>query len=201
MDACYPAGAHREPHEQRVEIMSDEGMGAGSPETDPAAAGQGGTDTDQKLSVRILAQYLKDLSFESPKAPMSLQPTEKTPPINVGVNVSARGLTAQDFEVVLSLTAKAGEDDDVRFQVEMDYAGVFRVEGMKPEHLQPFLLIEAPRLLFPFARHIMSDSVRNGGFPPLMIDPIDFVALYRRNLARAAAAQQGGENGSAAGTA
>ena len=96
-----------------------------------------------------------------------------------------------DYEVSLSLEAKAGEGEQMAFQVELQYAGVIRVTGMKPEHMQPFLLIEGPRLLFPFARAILAEAVRNGGFPPLMIDPIDFVALYRRNLERAQQ-QQGG---------
>jgi preprotein translocase subunit SecB len=139
-------------------------------------------------SVRVLAQYVKDFSFENPRAPMSLQRKDNTPPINIGVNVGARQLAPQDFEVTLTLDAKAGEGDDLSFQVELQYAGVLRVAGMQPEHVQPFLLIEGPRLLFPFARQIVADAVRNGGFPPLMIDPIDFMTLYRRNMERAQAA-------------
>lgn len=152
--------------------------------TDEAGAGQAA-----QPSVRILAQYMKDFSFENPRAPMSLQRKDNTPPINIGVNVGARALSQQDFEVTLTLDAKAGEGDDTAFQVELQYAGVIRVAGMQPEHVQPFLLIEGPRLLFPFARQIMADAVRNGGFPPLMIDPIDFVTLYRRNMERAAQQQ------------
>lgn len=148
------------------------------------------TDDAAQPSVRVLAQYVKDLSFENPRAPMSLQKTDSTPPINIGVNVAARAMSEKDFEVVLSLEAKAGEGDQMNFQAELQYAGVIRVENMKREHVQPFLLIEGPRLLFPFARQIMAEAVRNGGFPPLMIDPIDFVSLYRKNLERAQAQQQ-----------
>jgi len=148
--------------------------------TEPAAAGAAPQPT-----VRVLAQYVKDLSFENPRAPASLQKQEDSPPINIGVNVSARGIAESDFEVTLSLNAKAGEADAVNFEVELQYAGVIRVANMKPEHVQPFLLIEGPRLLFPFARQILADAVRNGGFPPLMIDPIDFVSLYRRNMEKA----------------
>lgn len=133
-------------------------------------------------SVRVLAQYVKDLSFENPRAPMSLQRRDQTPAINIAVNVGARLLAQQDFEVTLSLDAKAGEGEELAFQVELQYAGVIRVSGMKTEHVQPFLLIEGPRLLFPFARQIVAEAVRNGGFPPLMIDPIDFVSVYRRKL-------------------
>jgi preprotein translocase subunit SecB len=145
----------------------------------------------QEPQVRILAQYVKDLSFENPRAPMSLQRQGGAPAINIAVNVGARLLAQQDFEVVLSLEAKSGEGEALAFQVELQYAGVIRVSGLKPEHVQPFLLIEGPRLLFPFARQIMADAVRNGGFPPLMIDPIDFVTLYRRNIERA---QQQGQS-------
>ncbi|RAI03391.1 protein-export chaperone SecB [Acuticoccus sediminis] len=136
-------------------------------------------------SVRVLAQYVKDLSFENPRAPASLQTRDANPKINIAVNVAAKPLAENDFEVTLTLDAKAGEENDIAFQTELQYAGVIRVAGMKPEHVQPFLLIEGPRLLFPFARQIVAEAVRNGGFPPLMIDPIDFVALYRRNLERA----------------
>ncbi|MEM8552087.1 MAG: protein-export chaperone SecB [Pseudomonadota bacterium] len=152
--------------------------------TDPAATGEA-----QQPTVRVLAQYVKDLSFENPRAPVSLQKKDSTPPINIGVNVGARGLSQTDYEVTLSLEAKAGDADAINFEVELQYAGVIRIDNMKPEHVQPFLLIEGPRLLFPFARQILADAVRNGGFPPLMVDPIDFVALYRKNLERAQAQQ------------
>lgn len=170
--------------------MSD----ASSP-TAPGAAGTPGTSDNQQVSVRILAQYVKDLSFESPRAPMSLQPRETTPPININVNVNARGLSQEDYEVTLTLDAKAGGDEDTMFHVELQYAGIFRLGGIKKEHLQPFLLIEGPRMLFPFARQIVAAAVRDGGFPPLMIDPIDFVSLYRRNISRAAEGQQGAAAG------
>lgn len=156
------------------------------------------TQQAQQASVRVLAQYVKDLSFENPRAPLSLQKKDATPPINIGVNVTARALTEQDYEVTLRLDAKAADGEDINFQVELHYASVLRVTGLKPEHMQPFLLIEGPRLLFPFARQIMADAVRNGGFPPLMIDPIDFVTLYRRNLERAR--QQQAESGGAPAT-
>lgn len=150
---------------------------------DQAAQGQ------QQPTVRVLAQYVKDLSFENPRAPMSLQKRDQTPAINIGVNVGAKAMSDVDFEVTLSLEAKAEENGETNFVVELAYAGVVRVENMKKEHMQPFLLIEGPRLLFPFARQIVAEAVRNGGFPPLMIDPIDFVGLYRKNLERAQAQQ------------
>lgn len=153
--------------------------------SDSTATDQAATGEAQQPTVRVLAQYVKDLSFENPRAPISLQKKDNAPPINIGVNVGARGLSQTDYEVTLSLEAKAGDGDAVNFEVELHYAGVIRVDNMKPEHLQPFLLIEGPRLLFPFARQVLADAVRNGGFPPLMVDPIDFVALYRKNLEQA----------------
>jgi preprotein translocase subunit SecB len=135
-------------------------------------------------SVNVLGQYLKDLSFENPRAPMSLQPREQNPPININVNVNARQLGPTDLEVTLTMEAKAGTGADVLFAVEIAYAGVFRLMNVPPEHMQPFVMIECPRLLFPFARQIVADATRNGGFPPLMIDPIDFVALFQQNVAR-----------------
>ena len=135
-------------------------------------------------SVNVLAQYVKDLSFENPRAPNSLQPRQSSPPININVNVSARQLGQTEIEVTLTLEARAGTQEDLLFHVELAYAGVFRIAGVPPEHTQAFVMIECPRLLFPFARQIVADAVRDGGFPPLMIDPIDFVSLYQQNLAQ-----------------
>ena len=132
-------------------------------------------------SVNVLGQYLKDLSFENPRAPMSLQPREQNPPININVNVSARQLGQTEVEVTLTMEAKAGTGTDVLFNVEIAYSGVFRIQNVPQEHMQPFVMIECPRLLFPFARQIVADATRNGGFPPLMIDPIDFVALFHQS--------------------
>ncbi|TPQ49804.1 protein-export chaperone SecB, partial [Prosthecomicrobium hirschii] len=98
-------------------------------------------------------------------------------------------LSATEFEVDLSLQARAGQGAEVIFAVELVYSGLFRITNVPEEHLHPFVLIECPRLLFPFARQIVADATRNGGFPPLMIDPIDFVALYQQNLAQAQAGQ------------
>jgi len=138
-------------------------------------------------SVSILAQYVKDLSFENPKAPTSLRQQENGPRLNINVNVSADPVSDTDFEVVLSMEATAEADGEAVFAVELVYAGMFRVQNVPKEHLHPFILIECPRILFPFARQIISDATRNGGFPPLLIDPIDFAALYRQNLQKRAA--------------
>ena len=156
-----------------------------SSSSDDAATGAPEGASSDQPGIRVLAQYAKDLSFENPRAPHSLQQQAEGPKINIDVNVTARQLSEADFEVTLKLEATAGAEDSRLFHVELDYAGIFRLQNVPKEHLHPFLLIEGPRLLFPFARQIVADATRNGGFPPLMVDPVDFAALYRRNLAEA----------------
>lgn len=134
-------------------------------------------------SLNILAQYIKDLSFENPGAPRSLQARDKAPAINISVNVNANPLSDNDFDVVLSLNAEAKDGDKALFAVELVYGGVFRIVGFPQEHILPLLFIECPRLLFPFARQIVADATRNGGFPPLMIDPIDFTQMFSQRMA------------------
>lgn len=134
-------------------------------------------------SLNILAQYIKDLSFENPGAPRSLQARDKAPAINISVNVNANPLSENDFDVVLSLNAEAKDGDKALFAVELVYGGVFRISGFPQEHVLPILFIECPRLLFPFARQIVADATRNGGFPPLMIDPIDFAQMFSQRMA------------------
>ena len=131
----------------------------------------------------VLAQYVKDLSFENPNAPQSLQQNVQ-PQINIMVNVSAKQLNPGDFEVELRLEGKAEANGTVMFNVELVFAAAFRIQNIPEENLQPVLMIECPRLIFPFAREIIATSVRNGGFPPLLLDPIDFVALYQQRLAQ-----------------
>ena len=136
-----------------------------------------------QASLNVLAQYVKDLSFESPNAPNSLRGRDKAPTININVNVNANPLSEKEFDVHLTLNAKASSGNDVLFNVELIYGGVFRVDGFPPEHVLPILFIECPRLLFPFARQIIADATRNGGFPPLMLDPIDFAQMFQQKIA------------------
>ncbi len=138
-------------------------------------------------SMRILGQYLKDLSFENPNAPQSLSPQPTQPDINIAVNVNARNLTPTDFEVELHLDAKATIQGKVVFAAELLYAGAFRLENFPPNLLHPAVLIECPRMLFPFARQVLADATRNGGFPPLMLDPIDFASMYQKRMQQQAA--------------
>jgi preprotein translocase subunit SecB len=145
---------------------------------------------DAMPQVAILTQYVKDLSFENPNAPASLQSTEQ-PRIDVNVAVNAKRAGDNVYEVELKITAKAMTGDDASFIVDLAYAGLFGLSNVPEEALEPFLIIEAPRIIFPFARRIIADSVRDGGFPPLMLDPIDFAALYMAQQG------QGGQVGNA----
>lgn len=140
--------------------------------------------------LNVLAQYIKDFSFENPNSPNSLATQDKQPSINIQINVTATAVAEHDFEVALAIEGKAENDDLLLFGFELVYAGVFRIQNVQQENLHPLVMIECPRLLFPFAREIVASSVRNGGFPPLMLDPVDFVGLYRQNMARQAEQQQ-----------
>ncbi|MCB1378707.1 MAG: protein-export chaperone SecB [Alphaproteobacteria bacterium] len=140
-------------------------------------------------SMRILGQYLKDLSFENPNAPQSLAPQSSQPDINIAVNVNAKNLAPTDYEVELHLDAKATLQGKVVFAAELIYAGAFRLENFPQNMLHPAVLIECPRMLFPFARQILADATRNGGFPPLMLDPIDFAGMYQKRIQQQSAAK------------
>ncbi len=145
---------------------------------DLGATEANGFDDQPLPQVTILVQYAKDLSFENPNAPMSLQAGGQ-PKIEVNVAVNAKRAGDGVFEAELKITAKAtAEDETTAFVVELVYAGLFGLSNVPEEALEPFLIIEAPRILFPFARRIIADATRDGGFPPLMLDPIDFGALY-----------------------
>ena len=143
----------------------------------------GATKSGASPQLSVLTQYVKDLSFESPGAPLSLRPRDKAPAININVNVQANPLAENDYDVNLTLTAKAEDGADVLFNVELVYGGVFRAVDFPQEHMLPVLFIECPRLLFPFARQIIAECTRNGGFPPLMIDPVDFAQMFQKRMA------------------
>jgi preprotein translocase subunit SecB len=130
-------------------------------------------------ALNALAQYTRDLSFENPNAPRSLTPQAKQPQISIQVNVGAKQLAESEFEVELKLEGNASIDGETLFAFDLSYCGIFRAQNIPPENMHPVIMIECPRLLFPFARQIVADAVRGGGFPPLYVDPIDFAALYR----------------------
>ena len=142
---------------------------------------------NEQPGIHVLGQYIKDLSFENPGAPASLRPSSVNPNLDVNVNVNAKPMSETDFEIEIKLDATASRDNETLFIAEVAYAGVFRIHNVPKEHMQPIILIECPRLLFPFARQILADATRQGGFPPLMIDPVDFAALFRQRVAQVAA--------------
>lgn len=163
--------------------MAETGNGSPPTPTPPQPPGP--------MRIQILGQFIRDLSFENPVAQKGLQGGEVVPDIQVQVALDARKRAAEhQYEVatkynVTSSNKKTGER---LFLLELDYGGVFHIEGVPAEQLQAFLMIECPRLLFPFARRIISDLTRDGGFPPLNLDVIDFVQLFRNEIARRAQA-------------
>ena len=144
----------------------------------PAAA------QDMQPQLTVVSQYIKDFSFENPNAPKSLAGRQEQPQIGIQINVGANPLSENDIEVVIKLDGKAEAGATLLFRFELEFAGVFRIRNVPQESMNPVVLIECPRLLFPFAREIIATAVRNGGFPPLLLDPVDFVGLYRQKMAQ-----------------
>jgi len=135
----------------------------------------------QQPQIILNVQYIKDLSFEVPNAPQIYIQQDAKPQIAVNVDIDAARLDGNVFQVVLKLEVDAKAGEDQAFLVELAYGGVAVLNNIPEEHMQPALLIEVPRLLFPFARRVIADVTRDGGFPPLLLDPIDFVRLYQQN--------------------
>ncbi len=150
---------------------------AESPQT---PQGDAGGQQANPPRLMIQTQYIKDLSFENPRSPRTVEGGQVRPEITVRIDVRTRPLENDRHEVALNLNVEAKAEQETAFVLELSYAGVFALMNIPQESLQPVLLVEAPRLLFPFARRIVADVTRDGGYPPLMIDPIDFMALYRR---------------------
>lgn len=144
--------------------------------------------------LRVLAQYVKDLSFENPTASAAARGGDAAPAIEMGIDVNARPLSDSEgaYEVDLRIGAKATRGEDVMFITELVYSGVFQFVNVAKEDIEPLLLIECPRLLFPFSRRMLAEVTREGGYPPLLVDPIDFAALYRAQLRERQAKAEGG---------
>ncbi len=140
--------------------------------------------------LNVLAQYVRDLSFENRNAPRSLMPQNEQPAINIQINVNANPMSEQEFQVELTIEGDAKTKELTLFKFELIFGGIFRIANVPEEAIHPIVLIECPRLLFPFARQIIANATRDGGFPPLYLDPVDFAALYRQRLA-----EQGGMPG------
>lgn len=136
----------------------------------------------------IKGQYIKDLSFENPGAPNSLIALKEPPKIDVNVNLRGEKLRERYFELVMQITVKAQGAEGSLFLIDLSYAGIFEFIGVADENVSPVLLIDCPFVLFPFARRVIADVSRDGGFPPLMLEPIDFHGLYMRNQSEAQAA-------------
>ena len=158
----------------------------------PETAANGAATQPAPVKMNVLAQFVRDMSFENILSQKGVQ-GDVQPDVQVQVNLDAKKRTAENqYEVILKLqvTSKAKESGDTLFVIELEYAGVFHVENVPDDQLHPFLLIECPRMLFPFARRIVSDVTRDGGFPPLNLETIDFLQLYRSELARRAQEQK-----------
>ena len=148
-------------------------------------------ETPQQVKMQVLAQFIRDMSFENVVVQKGLQ-GEVDPDVKVQVNLDAKKRTVEhQYEVILksTITSVNKKDGNTIFLLELEYGGVFHVENVPDDQLHPFLMIECPRMLFPFVRRIVSDVTRDGGFPPLNLESIDFVALYRAEIARRAEAQ------------
>jgi preprotein translocase subunit SecB len=155
-----------------------DGKPGGEMASNPAAAPGAGAQ------LNVLGQYIKDLSFESPHAPQTLQNPPPNPQLQVTVNVNVASRSEDTYEVVLNIDVHAKSDVGVIYNVELFYAGLFRLRNVPQNLLQPVLFVDCPALLFPFTRRVLADITRDGGYPPLMLDPIDFARLYSQNLAR-----------------
>lgn len=169
--------------------MADDATDTPLPEGNPLSNGE-----DTTPQAGLLSQYVKDLSFENPNAPAVYQ-WQGQPQIDIQFNIASGQVGDDAYEVILKVEVKAVAADKVAFQVELAYAGLFALRNIPDDALQPFLLAEAPRILFPFARRVLADAVRDGGFPPLLLEPIDFGQLYL------AQAEQAGQLGTPMGQA
>ena len=143
------------------------------------ASGPGANPRAQQLIIN--AQYIKDLSFENPRAPVSLRQQTNQPAVEINVDVAAQGLGQDNYEVVLKIKASAKAQEETMFVIELAYGAIVTARNLPPEMVSALMLVETPRLMFPFARNIIAETTRGGGFPPLMINPIDFAELLRRN--------------------
>jgi preprotein translocase subunit SecB len=131
----------------------------------------------------LKGQYVKDLSFENPLAPQSLLPSNEKPTIDVGIDIRVQTLQTNIYEMALHLSARATAEQKTLFLADVSYAGVFEFSGIPAEHIEQVLLVDCAFVLFPFARRVISDVTRDGGFPPLMLDPVDFHSLYMQSRA------------------
>lgn len=169
---------------------NEDGTKANETAGDNGAAETGAADPQAAPQMSIVGQYVKDLSFENPAGAKVLNPQNEKPGLEVQVNVQAAkgGETLYEVELKIHVTGKFGEETG--FICELAYAGLFNILNIPGDQLQPLLLVECPRIVFPFARRIIADVTRDGGYPPLLLDPIDFLALYRHQMTQQQEQQQ-----------
>src|SRR5689334_5963041 len=146
-------------------------------------------------SFNLIGQYIRDMSFENPGAPASIMLGGPNPNFQVGINVGVKKQADDLYAVEITLNAKADREKNVLFNVELIYGGVFRMKNIPEKDLAPLLLVECPRLIFPFARQVLATITQQGGFPPLMMEPVDFQAIYIQNLKSLQDAQATQPNG------
>lgn len=174
-------------------MAEDNATPTGTPSNSGQAAQPGAADAPVW---QVVTQYIKDLSFENPGAPDVFLSGGNAGPTSVNINVQVNRQPDDIYAVDLSLSVKATREDKVLFDLELVYGGAFRIKNVPENQLAPLLMVECPRMLFPFARQVMAATTQSGGFPPLMLEPVDFAALYRRNLqqmSEAQAKQNGGQ--------
>ena len=147
------------------------------------------SETQKAPMLSVLAQYTKDQSYENPNAPDSLRSGLSAPEIQINIEIGRQMLEGDNIEVTLMLKAEAKRGDKIAFIAELEYAGLFAFAGVSAEEIQPLIMIECPRLLFPFSRQIMAEMTQNGGFPPIMLEPPDFAGMFRDEMMRRAADQ------------
>jgi preprotein translocase subunit SecB len=163
-------------------------------EQEPASGGNGSGEQGSEPQVSILAQYIKDLSVENPSAPQ-VYSWQVQPSLDVQFNIAVNPAAEDVHEVTLKIDVAAKSENGTHFVIDLSYGGLFGVRNLPPEALQPFLLIEAPRLIFPFARQIVAEAVSGCGFPPLLLDPIDFTGAYMAQLQAQQEPAEGGAGG------
>lgn len=144
-------------------------------------------------TINIVGQYVRDMSFENPDAPGSILAGGAAPSFNVSINVSVKKQQEEIYAVEIPINVKAERDSKVLFNVELIYGGLFRIKNVPENQVAPILMVECPRLLFPFARQVVANVSQSGGFPPVMLEPVDFAAIYRQNLQRMQQAAQSGQ--------
>ena len=154
--------------------------GDGKPVRPTGGGAQAATGQGTQPQLQVMAQFVRDLSFESPNAPKALQTPGANPKLDLNINAQATKRSDEIFEVALHFEARGTSDDGVIYNIELVYAGLFKIENIPEQALEPFLLVNCPSILFPFVRRIAADLTREGGFPPLLLDPFDFASLYVR---------------------